>query len=263
MQRETLEKLYSVAGKRVLITGGSGGIGFMLAGAFVAAGARVYITGRKADSLETARARLAPQGEIFTIASDLATSDGVATVVKAIAEREPKLHVLINNAGITWGEPLETFPDKAWQSVMSVNVHAPFSLVQKLLPQLSAAASAEDPARVINIGSVYATLTHVMQAYSYAASKAGIQQLTRVLARELAPRHITVNAIAPGLFPTKMTSFALREDSSRSALLSGIPLARAGTAEDIAGVAIMLSSRAGAYITGGIIPLDGGLPINH
>lgn len=263
MHPEILDRLYSVAGKSVLITGGSGGIGFMLATAFLAAGARVTITGRNPDLLEAARAKLAATGEIHTVASDLGTPEGVATVVQAVAAREPKLHVLINNAGITWGAPLESFPDKAWNSVMGVNVHAPFSLVQKLLPQLSAAATAEDPARVINIGSVYATVTDVMQAYSYAASKAAVQQLTRVLARELAPKHITVNAIAPGLFPSKMTHFALREEASRNALVSHIPLARTGTPEDIAGVAIMLSSRAGAYITGGIIPLDGGLPVSH
>ena len=263
MHPEILEKLFSVAGKSVLITGGSSGIGFMLAAAFVAAGARVTITGRKADMLEAARIKLASVGEISIISSDLGTPEGVASVVQNVSEREPKLHVLINNAGITWGAPLETFPDKAWNSVMGVNVHAPFSLVQKLLPQLSAAGTPGDPARVINIGSVYATVTDVMHSYSYAASKAAIQQLTRVLARELAPRHITVNAIAPGLFPSKMTGFALREEASRNALIAHIPLARTGTPEDIAGVAIMLSSRAGAYITGGIIPLDGGLPINH
>ena len=263
MQREALEKLYSVAGKTVLVTGGSGGIGLMLAEGFIAAGARVYITGRNTEALESTRARLQRQGEIFTISSDLSKPEGVETIVNSFIEREPRLHVLINNAGITWGAPFDTFPAKAWSSVMTVNVQSPFALAQGLLPVLSAAASSEDPARIINIGSVYATTTQVMQAYSYAASKAAIQQLTKVLARELASKHILVNAIAPGLFPSKMTGFALRDEKMRAALLADVPLGRTGTPEDIAGLAIMLSARAGAYITGTIIALDGGLLINH
>jgi NAD(P)-dependent dehydrogenase (short-subunit alcohol dehydrogenase family) len=263
MQRETLERLYSVAGKTVLVTGSSSGIGLMLAEGFLAAGARVYINSRNAQSLESVCARLNGRGEIFAITGDLSKPEGVETIVKTISEREPRLHVLINNAGITWGAPFESFPAKAWSSVMSVNVQSPFALIQGLLPALSAAATVEDPARVINIGSIYATTTHVMNAYSYAASKAALQQLTRVLARELAPKSILVNAIAPGLFPTKMTAFALREADSRAEILAGIPLGRPGTAEDIAGLAIMLSSRAGAYITGSIIPLDGGVLVHH
>ena len=263
MQRETLEKLFSVAGKTVLITGSSGGIGLMLAEGFLAAGARVYINGRNEEALEAIRARLDGRGEIFAVVSDLSKPEGVEALVKAVCEREPRLHVLINNAGITWGAPLETFPAKAWTSVMNVNVQSPFALIQGLLPALRAAGSADDPARVINIGSVYATKTDVMTAYSYAASKAAIQQLTRVLARELASQHILVNAIAPGFFPSKMTAFAWKDEKLRTSLLAGIPLGRAGTPEDVAGLAIMLSSRAGAYITGSIIPLDGGLLVER
>jgi NAD(P)-dependent dehydrogenase (short-subunit alcohol dehydrogenase family) len=263
MQRATYDKLFSVAGKSVLITGGSQGIGFMLAGGFLAAGARVYITGRKADALEAARAQLAPLGDVQAVVSDVGTPEGIEAIDRAIRQRDGKLHVLVNNAGITWGAPFESFPEKAWNKVMTVNVQGPFVLLQRMMPYLTAVATADDPARVINIGSVYATVTHVMQAYSYAASKAAIQQITRILARELAPQHVLVNAIAPGLFHTKMTHFAMNDADSREEILDGIPLHRGGTAEDITGLAVMLSSRAGSYITGSIIHLDGGLMVNH
>ena len=263
MQRETFDKLFSVAGKDVLITGASQGIGFMLAGGFLAAGARVTITGRKADALDAACAQLKGLGDVQGIVSDMGTPEGIDAIVNNLAQRGGKLHVLVNNAGITWGAPFDTFPEKAWSKVMNVNVQGPFMLVQRLMPLLTATASAEDPARVINIGSVYATVTHVMHAYSYAASKAAIQQITRILARELAPQHVLVNAIAPGLFHTKMTHFAMTDPTSREQIMEGIPLRRGGSAEDITGLAVMLSSRAGAYITGSIIHLDGGLIVNH
>lgn len=258
-----LGRLYSVAGKTVLVTGGVGGIGRMLSSAFVAAGARVYITGRKQDALAEAVAALGADGQAVGIHADLATPEGVATVVRELAARETRLNALINNAGQTWGAPFADFPAKGWGGVMAVNVQAPFALAQGLLPLLSAAASDEDPARIINIGSVYAETTEVMKAYSYTASKAAIHQLTRVMARELAARRILVNAIAPGLFPSKMTDFVLRNDAAREALLHEIPLGRAGTPADIAGLAMFLCSRAGSYITGAIIPIDGGILVAH
>ena len=263
MLKQSVDELFSVAGKSVLITGGSQGIGYMLAGGFLAAGARVFITGRKPEALDAARGQLATCGDVQAIVSDMATAEGIDAIDAAIGASGGRLHVLINNAGITWGAPFESFPDKAWPKVMNVNVQGPFVLLQRLMPYLTAEASAAQPARVINIGSVYATLTQVMQAYSYAASKAAIQQLTRILARELAPRHVLVNAIAPGLFHTKMTDFALRDPATRAQLLDGIPLRRPGSAEDIVGLALLLSSRAGAYITGSIIHLDGGLLVDH
>jgi NAD(P)-dependent dehydrogenase (short-subunit alcohol dehydrogenase family) len=258
-----LGNLYSVAGKTVLITGGVGGLGRMLSGAFVAAGARVYITGRKPDVLAAAVAELSATGTVFGIHADLGTPEGVAGVVAELNEREKRLDVLLNNAGQTWGKPFGEFPSKAWSPVMTVNVQAPFELTQGLLPLLEAAASESSPARVINIGSVYAETTEVMNAYSYTASKAAIHQLTRVMAHDLAPRRILVNAIAPGLFPSKMTHFVLRDETARDALLKAIPLGRAGTPEDIAGLAMFLSSRAGSYITGAIIPIDGGILVAH
>jgi NAD(P)-dependent dehydrogenase (short-subunit alcohol dehydrogenase family) len=202
--------LFSVAGKTVLITGGGGGLGRMLTKSFLAAGARVYITGRKADGLEAAKKELGHPAELKSLLADLSSPQGMRALVDAFCEQEPRLHVLINNAGRTWGAAFDKFPDSAWQNVFAVNVHAPFALAQGLLSPLEKAACAEDPARVINIGSVYAETTRVMQAYSYTASKAAIHQLTRVMARELAPRHILVNAIAPGLFPSNMTEVLLK-----------------------------------------------------
>ncbi len=259
-----LTTLYSVADKTVLITGGVGGIGRMLSAAFAAAGARVWITGRKADALAEAVAAMSAEGAFVRgIVADLGTVEGVACIVAELTAAEQRLDVLINNAGQTWGAPLQDFPAKAWTPVMAVNVQAPFMLVQGLLPLLEAAASDESPARIINIGSIYAATTEVMTAYSYTASKAAIHQLTRVMAHDLAPRRILCNAIAPGLFPSKMTGFALKNDVAREALLKTIPLGRVGTAEDIAGLAMFLASRAGSYITGAIIPLDGGILIAH
>ena len=221
-----LTGLYSVAGKSVLITGGVGGIGRMLAEGFAAAGASLTITGRKPDALAEAVAALRAGGaEVRGMVADLATAEGVQAV--------------------------------------AVNVQAPFMLAQALLPALRAAAGPDSPARIINIGSVYAETTEVALAYSYTASKAAIHQLTRVLAKELAADHILCNAIAPGLFPSKMTGFILRDDERRAHVLGGIPLGRAGPAEDIAGLAMFLCSRAAAYITGAVIPIDGGILIAH
>ncbi len=263
MDARFASQLFSVAGKTVLITGGGGGLGRMLAKAFLAAGAQVYITGRKPQGLEEAKKALGDPAELELLVADLASPQGMRDLVEEFSRRESKLHVLINNAGRTWGAAFDKFPDTAWQNVFAVNVHAPFALAQGLMGPLQAAATADDPARVINIGSVYAETTRVMEAYSYTASKAAIHQLTRVMARELAPRHILVNAIAPGLFPSNMTQILLRDAPVREATLAEIPRGRAGTFEDIGGTAIFLSSRAGAYLTGAVIPLDGGLLIAH
>ncbi len=259
-----LNSLYSVAGKTVLITGGVGGIGRMLSEGFAAAGARVWITGRKPDALAEAVAQLGAGGAFVRgIVADLGTAEGVAVIVAELTAAERRLDVLVNNAGQTWGAPLEEFPARAWSPVMTVNVQAPFMLAQGLLPLLEAAASDESPARIINIGSVYAETTEVMKAYSYTASKAAIHQLTRVMAHDLAARRILCNAIAPGLFPSKMTGFVLKDAAARNALLKSIPLGRTGTPDDIAGLAMFLCSRAGSYITGAIIPIDGGILIAH
>ncbi len=258
-----LQRLYSVAGKTVLITGGVGGIGRMLTGGFAKAGARVLLTSRKADALEATLAELRGEGATAEgCVADLATDEGVSTVLSWTRTQCSALDVLINNAGQTWGAALGEFPSTAWDPVMHVNVQTPFELAQGLLPLLEAAARPEDPSRIINIGSVYGRTTEVLKAYSYTASKAAIHQVTRVLAHDLASKNILCNAVAPGLFPSKMTRFLL-SDAYKETILSGIPLARPGTPEDIVGLMIFLSSRASAYITGAIIPIDGGILIAH
>ncbi len=254
---------FSVRDRSILVTGGGGGLGRMISAAFLGAGARVTITGRKAAALDSAAEALAPLGPIETLCGDLREPVAAAELARAYRATGRPLDVLINNAGRTWGEPLATFPHSAWTDVMGVNVTAPFVLVQELLPLLTAGASASRPACVINIGSVYAHLTDVMHSYSYAASKAAIHQLTRVLARELAPRHVLVNAIAPGLFHTRMTDFVFSNEAPRARALAGIPLGRAGAAEDIGGLTVFLASRAGAYLTGTVLTLDGGMSLSQ
>jgi len=250
--------LFSVAGKTAVITGGSSGLGFAMAEAYLRSGARVYITGRKAEPLEAARQELAAHGEVRAVQGDVATPAGVEALGAAL-EGEAKLHVLINNAGITWGAPVETFPAKAWDSVMGVNVKAPFVLTQAFLPKLQAAATADDPARIINIGSVYGVTSQVLTAFSYGVSKAAIHQLTKILAAELAPRGIVVNAIAPGFFPSKMTHFMMSDENRMAAMRKMIPLGREGSKDDIGALALYLGSRASSYMTGNVIPLDGGV----
>jgi NAD(P)-dependent dehydrogenase (short-subunit alcohol dehydrogenase family) len=251
-------ELFSVAGKTVLVTGGSSGLGYAMAQAYLESGARVYITGRKPAPLDVARAALAAHGDVRAIQGDVATPEGLEAIRSALAG-EDRLHVLVNNAGITWGASLEKFPAEAWDSVMGVNVKAPFLLVQALVGKLQAAATEDDPARVINVGSIYGVTSQVLRAWSYAASKAAIHQLTKVLAAELAARRILVNAIAPGFFPSKMTHFIASDEGRMDEMRKLIPLGRAGTPDDIGALAIYLGSRASSYMTGNVIPLDGGV----
>jgi NAD(P)-dependent dehydrogenase (short-subunit alcohol dehydrogenase family) len=251
-------ELFSVAGKTAVITGGSSGLGLAMAEAYLRCGARVYITGRKADALDAARVELGAHGDVRAVQGDVATPEGVEALRAALAG-ETRLHVLINNAGITWGGPVESFPAKAWDSVMNVNVKAPFVLTQVFLDKLQAAATADDPARIINIGSVNGVTSKVSTAWSYGASKAAIHQLTKILAAELARRGINVNCIAPGLFPSKMTHFMMRDEARMAELRTMIPLGREGTKDDIGALALYLGSRASAYMTGNVIPLDGGI----
>ncbi|MDY6942962.1 MAG: glucose 1-dehydrogenase [Pseudomonadota bacterium] len=254
-----MNDLFNIRGKTALITGGSRGIGLMIAQGMVEAGAKVYIVSRKADAVAHAANKLAESGECIGLSADLSREAGIQALANSFREREEKLHILINNAGTTWGAPLAEYPDKAWDKVLGLNVKAPFTLTRELLPQLKAAGTLEDPARVINTGSIAGMRTDIMQAYAYSASKAALHHVTHLLANELAPKHITVNAIAPGPFHTKMTSFMLDNPSMEKAMAKQIPLGRIGTPEDVAGMAIFLSSRAGAFVTGTVIPLDGGL----
>ncbi|MFI6601264.1 SDR family oxidoreductase [Nonomuraea sp. NPDC050536] len=248
----SLFSLFSVEGKTVVVTGGSRGIGRMIAAGFVSAGATVYISSRKAAEVEKTAASLG----CTAVPADLSTAAGVATLVEAV---DGPLDVLVNNAGATWGAPLEEFPESAFDKLWNINVKGVFYLTQRFLPQLRAAASPDNPARVINVGSVDGIRVPAVENYAYSASKAGVHMLTRHLARQLAPEHITVNAIAPGPFESKMMAFALDDPATRAAVAGNVPLGRIGHPDDMAGAAIYLASRAGSYLTGAIIPVDGGV----
>ncbi len=251
-----MRDLFSIEGKVALVTGGSRGIGLMIARAYAEAGARVYISSRKAEVCAEVAAELSKRGTCAPLPADLSSGAEVRRLARELAAREPALHVLVNNAGANWGAPLEEYPDEAWDKVLALNLKAAFGLTRALLPQLEAAARPGDPARVINIGSVDGLRVPALEVYAYAASKAALHHLTRVLARRLAPR-VTVNAVAPGPFESKMMAETLRR--FREAIVAEVPLGRIGEPEDMAGVAIYLASRAGAYVTGAILPVDGGI----
>ncbi|GIH98758.1 3-oxoacyl-ACP reductase [Planobispora takensis] len=242
-------------GKKVVVTGGSRGIGRMIAEGFARAGATVYISSRKAAEVEKTAAELG----CVAVPADLSTEEGVTALVEAVSAREDRLDVLVNNAGATWGAPLEEYPGHAFDKLWGVNVKGVFYLTQRFLPLLRAAASAEDPARVVNIGSVDGIRVPALETYAYSTTKAAVHMLTRQLAHRLANESITVNAIAPGPFDSKMMAFALDDPGTRDAIASSVPLGRIGRPEDMAGTAIYLASRAGSYLTGAVIPVDGGI----
>ena len=255
----SLSSLFSLEKKTALVTGGAQGMGRMIASGLISAGAKVYITSRKADICAATARELSELGTCVGIAADLNTPEAVVALADEIKKREPQLHIMINNAGRTWGAPLESFPDKAWPSVMAVNVQGPFTLVRELLPLLKAGATREDPARVINIGSLAGLRAEPLSAYSYAASKAAIHHLSRVLARDLADKHITVNSVIPGYFPTQMTAHIRGQDAELTKLLERVPLGRLGEPDDIVGACLYLSSRAGRYVTAAELVVDGGM----
>jgi NAD(P)-dependent dehydrogenase (short-subunit alcohol dehydrogenase family) len=254
-----MAELFDVAGKTALVTGGSRGIGLMIARGLAAAGVRVIVSSRKVRDLEEAAAEVQKLGECEAIPADLSTAEGARALAEEVSSRHERLEILVNNAGATWGAPLEEFPASGWDRVMHTNVEGIFYLTVGLLPALRAAASGEDPARVVNIGSVDGLRVPLTQNYSYSAAKAAVHMLTRHLAKELARDNITVNAIAPGPFESKMTAFMFATDEGRQAIEQMVPLHRAGRQDDAAGLVQFLSSRAGSYLTGTVIPLDGGL----
>lgn len=254
-----VNSLFSVDGKTALVTGGSRGIGLMIAEGLVRSGVKVYVSSRKADVCESEAARLSEFGECIAIPADLANAAGVHGLASEIAARESRIEILVNNAGATWGAPLGEYPDEAWDKVLATNVKAVFELTAALLPLLEAAGTAEDPARVINIGSIDGIRVPDTENYAYAASKAAVHMVTRQTAHRLVERHVTVNAIAPGPFPSKMMAFILDADGGEEMVSSGVPLGRIGRPEDVAGTVIYLCSRAGSYLTGTIIPVDGGI----
>jgi NAD(P)-dependent dehydrogenase (short-subunit alcohol dehydrogenase family) len=251
-----MSDLFSIAGKTALVTGGSRGIGLMIARGFVEAGAKVYISSRKAEVCDEVAAELSKVGEAVAIPANLSTEEECRRLADAIAERESKLDILVNNAGATWGAPLADFDEAAWERVLALNVKGVFHLTKFLVPLLQAAGTADEPARVINVGSIDGLHVPGMETYSYSASKAAVHQLTRHLAKRLAPE-VTVNAIAPGPFESKMMAATLA--AAGDAIAAATPLRRIGRPDDMAGTAIFLSSRAGAYLTGTVIPVSGGL----
>jgi NAD(P)-dependent dehydrogenase (short-subunit alcohol dehydrogenase family) len=254
--------LFSMDGKVCVITGGSRGLGFYMAQGFLEAGAaRVYITARKANACIEAAEELSKYGQCIALPGDISSLEDIQALAAALAQKEKSIDVLVNNAGAGWGAPLEAFPEMGWDKVMDLNVKSPFFLTQALLPLLKHGKSPERTASVINIGSIAGIVGNSISSYSYGPSKAAIHQLTRNLAHDLADSHIRVNAIAPGRFFSKMTEYVSNDKARYEEECAGIPLHRWGQAEDIAGVAIMLAARAGALITGQIIPVDGGTTI--
>jgi NAD(P)-dependent dehydrogenase (short-subunit alcohol dehydrogenase family) len=252
-----MSDLFSIAGKTALVTGGSRGIGLMIARGFVAAGAKVYISSRKADVCEQVAAELSQSGECIALPADLSTEEECIRLAGELAGREPTLEILVNNAGANWAAPLAEFGDAAWDRVLGLNVKGVFHLTRELVPSLKAASSPGDPSRVINIGSIDGLRAPEFETYSYSASKAAVHHLTRTLAKRLAREGITVNAIAPGPFESKMMAATL--DAFGEVIKAQCPLGRIGEPDDMAGTAIFLASRAGAYLTGAVIPVDGGI----
>ena len=254
-----INNLFSMDNKTCVVTGGSRGLGFYMAHGFLEAGAtRVYITARKAVACIEAAEELSQFGECIAFPGDISSLDGIQALAAALGEREASIDVLVNNAGAGWGASLEEFPEKGWDKVMDLNVKTPFFLTQALLPLLKQGKSPDRTACVINIGSIAGIVGDSISNYSYGPSKAAIHQVTRNLAKDLADSHIRVNAIAPGRFFSKMTEYVSKDEKLFKEECAAIPLHRWGKAEDIAGVAIMLASRAGAFITGQIISVDGG-----
>jgi NAD(P)-dependent dehydrogenase (short-subunit alcohol dehydrogenase family) len=249
--------LFSLKGRSALVTGGSRGIGKMIARGFLAQGARVYIAARKAAQCDEAAAELAKEGgACFAMPADLSTVEGVRALAAALTKREPKLDILVNNAGAAWLAEFDAFPEKGWDKVMDLNLKTPFFLTQALHPALKAAASRERPAKVINIASIDGIFVNPLETYSYHASKAGLIHLTRRMAATLIADNIVVSAIAPGPFPSDMNVDA-RDNADR--LAQRVPAGRIGTDEDMAGAAIYLASRAGDYVVGATVTVDGGI----
>jgi len=251
-----VNQLFSIEGKTALVTGGTRGIGLMIARGYIEAGVRVYVASRSEEACAETEKELSKLGTCVAIPANLSTQEGCLGLADEIKQRETKLDILVNNAGANWGAPFSEFPASGWDRVLDLNLKAPFFLTQALTPLLEAAASEGDPSRIINIGSIDGLDVPLLDTFSYSASKAAILHMTRVLARKLAPK-ITVNAVAPGPFQSKMMAATLETFGEQIA--AQCPMKRIGEPDDMAGVAIYLASKAGAYMTGNILPVDGGI----
>ena len=252
-----MSTLFDLDGRCALITGGSRGIGRMIAEGFVQLGVRVYITARKAEECDATAAELSQQGTCVSLPGDISTPEGLESVVSRLREHESRLDILVNNAGAAWGAPFDEFPEHGWDKVMDLNLKALFFLTQKLTPELrSAAAGGDHLAKVINIASIDGIRTNPNETYSYHASKAGVIHLTKRLAAQLAPEGVIVSAIAPGAFPSRMNKDARDHGDD---VQTRIPAGRIGRPEDMAGAAAYLASRAGDYVVGETIAVDGGV----
>jgi NAD(P)-dependent dehydrogenase (short-subunit alcohol dehydrogenase family) len=260
----TPDILFDLTGRTALVTGGATGIGKMAAEGLMAVGARVLIASRKEAACQAAADELNRQGypgKAEGFAGDVSTEEGIAELTAEVNRRTDELFILMNNAGTSWGQPLGDFPYHAWERVMRVNVTGLFQLTQSLLPLLEAAANDANPARVVNVGSVMGETAHGDRAYSYAASKAAVHHLTRILAKELAERRITVNALAPGPFVSNMTAFATANEDVRARVGAQVPLGRVGQPGDIAAAMQYLCGYGGSYVTGAILPISGGINV--
>jgi NAD(P)-dependent dehydrogenase (short-subunit alcohol dehydrogenase family) len=251
-----MKNLFALSGKVAVVTGGSRGIGEMIAQGFVENGVRTYITARKSEELNATAEKLSRIGECVAIQADLSTMAGIESFVAELQSREDQIHVLVNNAGASWGASIDDYPESGWDKVMDLNAKSIFFLTQKMLPLLRVAGNEDDPSRVINISSINGFTHPLLNNYAYSASKAAVIHMTRHMAADLAKDYVNVNGIAPGFFRSKMTAGLI--DEFEEEMTARIPRGRLGTLEDMAGTAIYLSSRASAWMVGHTLVLDGG-----
>lgn len=258
MSNPFYERLFSVEGKVTLITGGTRGIGLMIAEGLVRCGARVYVSSRKTEACEETQAALSEFGDCVALPGDVSSIEGCKALGDALREHEDRLDILVNNAGTTWSLAIDDFHEKAWDKVVDLDMKGPFFLIQNLMPLLREAASETAPASVINISSINGLRPSGLQNYSYVAAKAGLAQMSVQMAADLVRENINVNVIAPGLFKSKMTAPLFANEEAKKAMLAGIPMGRSGSLENIAGLVTFLSSEAGNFLSGAIIACDGG-----
>jgi NAD(P)-dependent dehydrogenase (short-subunit alcohol dehydrogenase family) len=262
---DDINALFNLKDKTALITGGASGLGLMITEALAKSGAKVIIISRKETNILKARdsiLALHPKNSIYTVTGDLSTETEIKKIVHKVKNFTNSIDILVNNSGVSWGAELGKFPYSAWDKVFSVNVSGLFHFTQSLLPLLEINATTENPSKILNIGSVMGSTPYGDGAYSYSASKSAVHHLTRILAKELAKKRITVNALAPGPFVSKMTEFAMNSDKKIHSVSTGVPLGRIGSAKDIAAATLFICGQGGNYITGAIIPVDGGLHIS-